>query len=356
MTFLAREPKEFARYAQPVEDVDGFLVVTTAKLAREVAENPVIFSSVVSQHLQLPNGLDGKEHTQFRQLIDRYLSEEAMAGKQVAFQKSAHDVVAAAPLVCEAISVLGEPYAVKAMLAWLGWGKEFEQRLLDWVADNRAATRSGDAQRTSKVAQDFDQIIIDALASVDPTTVTAQLFADRSLGRALEFPEIVSILRNWTAGDLSSMAVCIGVLMHGLAENPAIQHRWRSGISSTEQAAIINEFLRIDDPFVANRRVARTKCTLGDKDVAVGQKILIHWTAANAEIGSSFDEVAHASQNLVWGAGPHACPGKALSLMELSIFISELLLRYQITLSGPRTREIHPVGGWATLGIEMQPI
>ena len=36
------------------------------------------FSSHVSRYLQIPNGLDGEEHTQYRAVLDRYLTHEAL--------------------------------------------------------------------------------------------------------------------------------------------------------------------------------------------------------------------------------------------------------------------------------------
>ena len=36
------------------------------------------FSSNVSQHLHVPNGLDGKEHQDYRKIIDRHLTLEAL--------------------------------------------------------------------------------------------------------------------------------------------------------------------------------------------------------------------------------------------------------------------------------------
>lgn len=50
------------------------IVVTGNALARDVAEDPQRFSSGVSRFLQLPNGLDGEEHTKVRSLIDAYLA------------------------------------------------------------------------------------------------------------------------------------------------------------------------------------------------------------------------------------------------------------------------------------------
>ena len=78
-------------------------------------------------------------------------------------------------------------------------------------------------------------------------------------GRPLAEDEIVSILRNWTAGDLGSLATSVGVIVHFLAAAPAIQQEVRTLVEADDRAALsaaVEEILRIDDPFVSNRRVA----------------------------------------------------------------------------------------------------
>ena len=59
------------------------------------------------------------------------------------------------------------------------------------------------------------------------------------------------------------MAKCVGVLLHALANNTAVQERIRSGVSSEELVALVDEILRIDDPFVSNRRVTTRPATVG---------------------------------------------------------------------------------------------
>lgn len=50
----------------------------------------------------------------------------------------------------------------------------------------------------------------------------------RPNGTPVSDDEIVSILRNWTGGDLSSLALCTGVLLHWLIEHPEHQAAWPS--------------------------------------------------------------------------------------------------------------------------------
>lgn len=304
--------RDGARLARDGEEV----VVTGNALAREVAENPGQFSSGVSRFLQLPNGLDGEKHTEMRALIDRYLTAEEVGQLDPMFRKIARELADKAVSAGEvdAVGDLGAQYAVRAMTAWLGWPSELNDTLVEWVADNNAATRSGELERTAAVAERFDDIIrsvVEPLQDNPGDSVTSRLVHDDSLGRRLEFEEIVSVLRNWTAGDLSSMAYCIGVVCEALIQHPQLQDRLAGGVSQKEFTAIADEILRADSPFVSNRRVITCPVSLGGHDLPEGQRVRIHWTAANRDPDvftdpDGFEPDANADENLVWGAGPHA--------------------------------------------------
>ena len=339
------------------------IVVTGNALARDVAEDPQRFSSGVSRFLQLPNGLDGEEHTKVRSLIDAYLAPDQVDHFEPEFRRIARELAAdaAARGTVDAVNDLGAQYAVRAMTTWLGWPAELDDTLVAWVADNNAATRSGELARTAEVAERFDAIIrsvVEPLQEHPDDSVTSRLVHDDSLGRRLEFDEVVSVLRNWTAGDLSSMAYCIGVVLDALIEHPELQDRLRQGVSRREFGAIADEILRADSPFVSNRRVTTCPVQLDGVDLPEGQRVRIHWTAANRDPDAfadadGFDPDANASGNLVWGAGPHACPGRALSIVELQALTEELLAVAELSRAGEGERETHPVGGWASLPVRL---
>ena len=247
------------------------------------------------------------------------------------------------------------------MTAWLGWPSELDDTLIAWVADNNAATRSGELERTAAVAERFDDIIrsvVQPLQDSPDDSVTSRLVSDDSFGRRLEFEEVVSVLRNWTAGDLSSMAYCIGVVLDALIERPELQDRLAGGVSQKEFTAIADEILRADSPFVSNRRVTTCPVSLDGHDLPEGQRVRIHWTAANRDPETfadpdGFEPETNADENLVWGAGPHACPGKTLSIVELQAFTEELLAVAELSSAGQGEREVHPVGGWASLPVRL---
>lgn len=346
------------------------------------------FSSQVSRFLQVPNGLYGAEHEHFRALIDGYLSKEALLPYVSIFDKVATELMSELPKgkMLNAVDDIGAVFAVRAQCAWLGWPTELEPRLLQWMCDNHSATRSKDDVKMAQVAQDFDDIIRSVLQpyrntdevagmfkastaetktaenniaknniaknSLDMNSVTAQLCRERIDGRELSEAELVSILRNWTGGDLGSIALCVGVIIAHIVKHPEQVSVWLQATDS-ELEAIIDEILRIDDPFVSNRRITTCPVSIGAHKLPKGARVQLNWTSANRDEAvfgdNSFDPQKQAAANVVYGIGKHVCPGRLLATWQLRIATQALLTHFkdiQLAAGFSLEREQPPLGGY----------
>ena len=323
------------------------------------ASDPVTFSSAASAHRMVPNSLDPPEHTAFRAVIDRFFTPERMAMIEPCIRRIASEIVGALPrgATVDAVTEIGYPFAVRAQAAWLGWqGKEGE--LLGWMHENHAATRSTDRARRAAVAAAFDEIVLSEVrrrrlmgraAPPDPTT---ELLGVVVHGQLLTDADIVSILRNWTAGDLGSIATALGVVVHFLATHSEVQRTLRANRGNLGSA--IDEMLRIDDPFLVNRRVTTAQTEIAGFVVEPGTQIYLNWTSANRDEAvfgdpDSFDPEDHAPHNLVYGTGIHACPGRPLATLELVVAVQTLLeatARLESATDAESVRETYPLGGW----------
>lgn len=361
----------------------GTWVVLGHAEAREVAGDAATFSSAVSRFLQVPNGMDGEEHAAFRAALDPFFSPERMAEFEPVARRVAAELVeelmadvGSVGTEIDAVSALGAVFAVRAQTAWLGWPTVLEPELLQWMVDNHEASRSGQLARTADVAERFNTIMRSVVAprrslgEDAPDDLTTELLSVRvalpdpavpgSTDRALSDEEIVSVLRNWTGGDLGSIALCLGVVLTALSRAPQLAERIRVG-SRTEAAAIVDELLRIDDPFVSNRRVTTCPVTLAGQQLGAGERVMIHWTSVNRDERvfpdpEAFDPEAHASENLVYGTGAHVCPGRPLATLELVVALQELLAVAEVSPAETAgEREIAPVGGWAHAPVVLTP-
>jgi cytochrome P450 len=350
-----------------VRNVQGEWVLLRHELVVQAAQDPDRFSNAVSSHLHIPNGLDAAEHAAYREVLDRFLTPQALAPFHERFRRAAADLFASLPrgVAVDAVSQVGARFAARAQSAWLGWPADLEDRLVAWVAENHAATRSGDASWTRQVAQSFDDLIRSILEPYrvagenDAHTVTARLMCTEVYGRLLSEAEIVSVLRNWTGGDLGSIALCVGVLVHYLAMHHAVQDRLRRGVPDAGFDAIVDEILRMDDPFVSNRRLTTCPVAIGGVELPQGARVKLNWTSANRDEAvfrdpDAMDPERNADRNLVYGIGKHACPGRLLATLEMRIALQELLAATSSIALDPRQppeRAVSPVGGWAKVPV-----
>jgi cytochrome P450 len=354
-----------------VRTVHGEWVLLRHELVVQAALDPDRFSSAVSSHLHVPNGLDSAEHAAYRQALDRFLGPEALAPFQDDFRRTAADLVASLPrgVGIDAVSGLGTRFAVRAQSTWLSWPAALEERLVAWVAENHAATRSGDREWTKRVAEDFDALIWSVLeprrSGASPggaRDVTTELMRTEVDGRQLSDAEIVSVLRNWTGGDLGSIALCVGVLVHHLATHPHLQARLRAGVPDVELDAVLDEILRTDDPFVSNRRITTCPLTIGGVALPAAARVKLNWTSANRDEAvfgdpNALDPRANSGRNLVYGIGRHACPGRLLATLEMRIVVRELLAAttsIALDPQQPAERAVSPVGGWTRVPVVLR--
>ncbi len=124
----------------------------------------------------------------------------------------------------------------------------------------------------------------------------------------------------------------------------------------------VDEILRIDDPFVSNRRVATRPTQLGSQPINAGDKLLVNWTAANRDPAvfddpDRYDPHRHAAANLVYGAGTHICPGRPLATLELRVLLRTVLAGHRVRLDpdSEPTREQPPVGGYRHVHVLLDP-
>lgn len=323
------------------------------------------FSSQVSRYLQVPNGLDGDEHTRYRDIVERYLSYDALTPFIPVFERVAAQLVADLPrgVVVDAVNDIGARFAVRAQCEWLGWPAELEPQLLDWMEENHAATRSGDSGWTADVAEQFDEIVRSVVqprrtaGNHAPDDVTTRLCRESVDGRTLTEPELVSILRNWTGGDLGSIALCVGVLMAHIANHPELARQLRS-VPDREVEAAIDEILRLDNPFASNTRMTTCPVRIAGQNIPSGARVKLSWTSANRDEAvfdnNRFDPQAHAEKNLVYGIGKHVCPGRLLATWQLRIALQAVLTSTQsveLAAGHPPEREVAPVGGYSRVPV-----
>ena len=319
---------------------------------QHVLDHPEIYSNVVStRHIAVPNGMDAPEHTTFRAVNDKYFTPERLEKFAPVIRDAVKALIAELPRG-EEVDVMqgfGQAYAMRVQNAFMGWPACLEQPLTEWIEKNRVATLRRDREEIAKVALEFDGYIRQLLderredaAAGNPKDVTAELLTDTvqlpgEEPRTMTDEEIVSLIRNWTVGELSTVSATVGVFVNFLARNRAEQDRLRASLADgnelddrSEIALAVEEIMRLEDTLVTNRRITTQDTELGGRTLPAGSRVTINWASANRDEDAFEDALTYnphrdQSRNLVYGDGIHVCPGAPLARLELRILLEELL-------------------------------
>lgn len=304
-----------------------FPVVTSHAEVVAILHAPELWSNHVSAHLQVPNGMDPPEHGIYRALIEPFFTAEALVELEPVLAHIAADVMADLSSDFDPLNDLGYPFALRAQCAFMGWPATTEKQLLDWILAQRAAT---DRSELRELAQQFYTLVVAQLAqtSADDNSVTSRLMNLRTDGKLLPLEYLVSIIRNWTVGELSTLAQAAASVVRFLQKHAEVSSELRANPARIDAA--VDEILRIHAPLASNRRRAVCPAELSIGAVAADTVVSLNWAAANSDPQvftepQQFRWDRNPHDNLLYGAGIHVCPGAPLARMELRALTLELL-------------------------------
>ena len=332
-----------------------------------VLNDPATFSNAASRHLSVPNGMDPPAHTEYRRVIEPYFEPARMQAFEPACRAIAADLVQAllGRDEVEVIAELAQSFAVRIQCAFLGWPADMHEPLRLWTRKNQEATLAQDRAAMAEIARELTGYVEELLrarregGAESADDITASLLRIQVMGKPLRDEEIVSILRNWTVGEVGTISAAVGILVQFLVERPHLQRELREQPSLLPAA--IDEILRIHGPLVANRRITTRPVEIGGRKLEAGERISLIWIAANRD-GRVFEDAdafrldRDPAQNLLYGTGIHVCPGAPLASLELRVLMEELLRRTSriepIPGKAP-TLSVYPASGFAVLPLRI---
>jgi cytochrome P450 len=330
-----------------------------------ILNDPTTFSNEVSAHRSVPNGMDPPVHTEYRRVIEPYFSPERMAAFEPVCKHLAERLVAELPADrdFEVMSELARDFALEAQAAFLDWPAELHEPLREWTHKNHEATLSGDRVATAAVALEFDRHIRSVLDErrrrrvTNADDVASRLLREQLGDRGLTDEEIVSILRNWTVGELATIAASVGILVQYLAAHADVAETVRERRDLLPAA--IDEVLRIHPPLIASRRRATCPASVGQRFLLAGDRLTVMWASANRDehvfgTPDGFRLDRDPADNLLYGAGIHVCPGAPLARLELRLLLQALLeSNRRIVLSSERSPvpAVYPASGFSALWV-----
>ena len=345
----------------------GHAVLTHSDVC-SVIEDHKTFSNAAGSHLSVPNGMDPPEHGIFREVIEPYFKADRLRDFEPTCRQIAQDIISRITpnTSFDVVSHVAKPFALNIQCAFLGWSKSLTGTLGEWLEANQQAIVNNDRAALKQKADEFEALIHEQLdvrrqfgSAKDDNTcrLMHETVTVNGETRHLHEEEIVSILRNWTAGEVGTIAAAIGSIFYFLAQNPDIADKLRNNQLNVDDA--IDEILRIDPPLISNRRRAAKDTEIAGCPVKKGEKVTVLWASANRDESvfgkaNTFNPEQNKAHNLLYGRGIHVCPGAPLARMELRIFTEELLKhvdKFEITDAPKRAN--YPSGGFRNLFMKL---
>ncbi|GAB84898.1 putative cytochrome P450 [Gordonia rubripertincta NBRC 101908] len=125
----------------------------------------------------------------------------------------------------------------------------------------------------------------------------------------------------------------------------------------------VEEVLRWVTPVAAMRRTALEPMTIGDKQIAAGDKVVLWFSAANRDPEvfdnpHEFDITRSPNEHLTFGWGIHFCLGAHLARAEVRSFFAEALRRgLAFEVVSPPERVNHNIfRGWSHLPVRLRRV
>lgn len=318
-----------------------------------------------SKFQAIPNGMDPPIHGRFRKVLDAFFEQEQMTKLEPRAREIAVDLIV--PMLSgreiEFISVFATPFTLKTLCALLGWPERQWECLGGWIHGNQQAAFSKDHAAGKALASLFSEHVKANLSKhrasahdlADATDALLGIYVD---GERFDDDQIVSILRNWTAGQ-GTVAAALSILIMHLALDQELQSRLRSNLSLIPAA--IEEILRVDGPLVANRRTTTKEVEIGGRTIPKGEGLSLMWISANRDPlafddPKSFNIERDSDAGLVWGQGIHFCQGAPMARLEMRVALEELLSRtksFEFAGTEP-SRDVYPSNGIAVLQLQFK--
>lgn len=332
----------------------GFWAVTRYRDVQEVLKNPGLFSSwrggvlladpppaFLEKLRENMLNRDPPDHTRLRKLVNHVFSPKRVGLLEGKIERHAKDLVdrlvgrsscdfaseiaGDMPLfvICE---ILGIPAADRLRLHDLTW-----RMFASTIEDRDAAFRDGMAAAAEMRA--YGAALGRARRATPEDDLVSDLVTAVTEG---EFEAFFMLLFN-AGSDTTRSLLCYGLDL--LLEHPTDLARVRADLALLPNA--IEEMLRYQPAVMQFRRTATAATTLGGRDIAEGDKVVVYFVSANRDETvfpdpDRFDITRTPNPHFAFGHGTHFCLGAPLARLESSYLFREVLTRLDgIERAGP---------------------
>jgi cytochrome P450 len=292
----------------------------------------------------------GAEHDEIKHIESRPLAPDKLAELLPVLRSYAENLVGklAGRTTVDAVRDIAMPMPMDIVHNLVGLSDEVDRDdLYTWgvAAFNSAGPMH--APRTVPglecIGTFFEYAVPNIPAKIKPGGWADQLFAN---GQAAGWDEAkcrgVMLDYVFPSLDTTIHAISAGLLL--FAEHPDQWDKVRADRSLLKSA--VYEIMRLAAPAQYFNRTVTRDVELGGVSIPAGSRVLMMFASANRDERvfpdpERFDVERNPTQMLSWGGGKHACLGKALARMELTVLFDVLADHFSRFEAGERSYEIN---------------
>jgi cytochrome P450 len=277
-------------------------------------------------------------HRKVREVMNPFLSPQALAGHEPAFRKIIAGLIDefAADGQCDLATQLAKKFPSQITCQELLKITDPDEldNLRNWNRRLSYDMFKEDPTVLEQVQQDWSDWSYDLVkrrrANPGDDLVSALIAAEYEGRALLSDEEIVGAIQITVSGGFSTTADATCTIVVRLIEDPELEGLLRREPELIPDA--IEEALRLDPPVPTRPRRATADVEIGGKLIRENDRILCNYLAANmdpAEWDRPKAFVLGRARNriMTFSAGPHRCIGSHMARLSLRIVVEELLAR-----------------------------
>jgi cytochrome P450 len=313
---------------------------TRAELIRSVAGNPELFSNVDQLGFAAligetwkygPLEMDAPDHTNFRKLMNPWLSPPAVARLSDKVRQRAVELIEAVADKggCEFVSAFGTPYPVSIFMEMMGLPEQRMPDFLKWVSQ---LLHTGDPQVKMQGVHSITTYLRGLIAdrrNAPQDDLASRVVSSQIDGKPLSEDDLLGVCYLLFTGGLDTVASSSGFFFRHLATHPEHQERLRRNPEDIPKA--VDELLRAYTPTQA-LRMAKQDTELAGVSIKKGDWINLVFSLAGLdphefENPDQIDFDRPNNRHFAFSYGPHFCAGSHLAKRELQIALTEWMQR-----------------------------
>ncbi|MGJ3507990.1 cytochrome P450 [Enemella sp. A6] len=337
---------------------DGYWLVTTHELVREVSRNGKLWSSWEntamsrlqdhSAEVQVPMqralllNMDGPEHAEIRRIISRGFTPRAVEGLRDALRERARDIAdrAQAGEQGNFVAEVANELPVQAIADLLGVPQEDRMKLLDWSDRMTGADEGHDPVEAMTELVGYSYGLAAERQQEPQDDIITKLVEANTDGRLTpeEFGYFMILL---VVAGSETTRNSIGLGMIAMLENP---DQWEKFKAERPETAA-DEIIRWASPVMSFQRTATEDTVLGGQEIKKGQRVVMLYASANFDEDvfdnpATFDIMRSPNPHVAFGGtGPHYCIGANLARLQVELMFNAIAdVMPDITLLGDPVR------------------